>query len=246
MESQQEKLERLQAEVEALREQLNAARRLATVGTMTAMVSHELNNILTPIINYAQLARSNPALVDKAIDRAAEGGQRASSICKAILGISSTQQNQEMTEQNLSELLAQALEAMARDPRKDSITLNINVPGDLTLRTNRAELQQVLLNLIINARSAVLSSSGPRTIDVAASRRDGWVNITVRDNGVGIAPEHLDRIFKPFFTTKNGDGNSGYGLGLAFCHHAVTSMGGEILVESKVGTGTTFTVRLPG
>ena len=70
------------AEVEALREQLHRAQRLAAVGTMTAMVAHEFNNILTPIINYAQMARTNPKLTDKAIAKAADGGQRASSICQ--------------------------------------------------------------------------------------------------------------------------------------------------------------------
>jgi two-component system NtrC family sensor kinase len=241
-ESQQEKLERLTAEVESLREQLRAAHRLATVGTMTAMVSHELNNILTPIINYAQMARKNPALVEKAIRSAAEDGQRATSICKAILDLSAGA-GVEMVEENLRGLVTQSLEAMARDPGKDNISLNIQLPPDLTVRTRRSEFQQVLLNMIMNARSALLGKSGPRRIDLAARREDAWTTISLTDNGSGIAPENIEKVFEPFFTTRNGNG--GYGLGLAFCRQTVRSMGGEIQVQSRAGEGTTFTIRLP-
>ncbi len=79
------KVKELQAQVDALRGELRRAQRLAAVGTMTAMVAHEFNNILTPIINYAQLAKNNPKMVPKAIARASEGGLRATEICKAIL-----------------------------------------------------------------------------------------------------------------------------------------------------------------
>lgn len=246
-ESQRERLDRLTAEVAALREQLRAAQRLATVGTMTAMVSHELNNILTPIINYAQLARKNPALADKAIARAAEGGQRATCICRAILNVSS-ESSTELTGENLAELVAETLAAMGRDPAKDSIVLNMLIPQDLTIRTRRAELQQVLLNLVINARESVLTKSAPRQIDIAAFRRGEQVHITVADSGAGILPENMERIFQPFFTTKDGDNgsNRGHGLGLAFCEQVVSAMGGRILVESKEGEGAVFTVCLPG
>jgi signal transduction histidine kinase len=245
-ESQRERLDRLTAEVAALRQQLHAAQRLATVGTMTAMVSHELNNILTPIISYAQLARKNPSLADKAIARAAEGGQRATRICKAILGVSS-ESSGELTEENVSELVAEILSAMARDPAKDSITLNLLVPPDLTVRTRRAELQQVLLNLVINARESVLAKPLPRQIDIAAFRDDDRIHLTVADSGVGIAEENMEHIFQPFFTTKDGENGvtRGHGLGLAFCQQVVSSLDGEILVESKLGEGACFSVRLP-
>jgi signal transduction histidine kinase len=246
-ETPQEKLHRLTAEVSALRRQLRAAQRLATVGTMTAIVSHELNNILTPIISYAQMAQKNPALVAKAISRAAEGGQRAASICKAILGL--TREDADGPNRlGLADVVTDMLEAMVRDPKRDCIDLRVRVPADLTLNTRRAELQQVLLNLLLNARAAVLEKSGPRHIDISARRRNGTVEISVADNGVGIAPEHIDSIFEPFFTTKTGDNGAsdGHGLGLAFCRQAVEALGGEISVESTPGEGTTFRILLPG
>lgn len=244
--SQQEKLQRLSAEVRALRRQLRDAQRLATVGTMAAMVSHELNNILTPIISYAQMARKNPALADKAIARAAEGGQRATSICKAILGMAADESTQ-ASEINLRELTAETLQAMARDPAKDCIQLNVDIPPELVIRACRAELQQVLLNLLMNARAAVQGKNAGRQIDISARRRGKAVSISITDNGIGVAPQDVERIFQPFFTTrKAARGNlRGYGLGLTFCRRTVEAMGGQIAVESAPGRGSTFTVQLP-
>ncbi len=242
-----EKLQTLRNEVAALRRQLRAARRLATVGTMTAMVSHELNNILTPVANYAQMAQRNPLFCDKAIARAAEGGQRATSICRAILDVAAEGPD-ESAPVNLLALVGGTLAAMARDPAKDGIHLNVDVPPDLTVRARRTELQQVLLNLILNARSAVLAISGSRRIDVSARRRGRQVVLMVADNGRGIDPRHRDKLFEPFFTTRRRrrDGSGGYGLGLAFCRQAVEGMGGKITVDSTSGRGATFTVRLAG
>ena len=241
-----QKLQGLRNEVHVLRRQLRAAHRLATVGTMTAMVSHELNNILTPVANYAQLAQKNPSLSDKAIARAAEGGQRATSICRAILDVA-VEGPAESVPVNILALVDGTLAAMARDPAKDGIHLNLDVPADLTVCTRRTELQQVLLNLLLNARSAVLAVEGPLRIHLSACRRGRHVLLTVADNGSGIDPRHKDKLFEPFFTTKPRSENDsgGYGLGLAFCRHAVEAMGGKITVESAPGRGATFTVRLP-
>jgi signal transduction histidine kinase len=240
-----QKLHSLRSEVLALRRQLRQAQRLATVGTMTAMVSHELNNILTPVANYAQMAQKNPALSDKAIARAAEGGQRATSICRAILDVAA-EGPAEQTAVNVLEVIDGALAAMARDPAKDGIALTVDVPADLTVRARRTELQQVMLNLLLNARSAVLEVPGPRRIDLSARRRGRQVVLEVADNGSGIDPRHRDKLFTPFFTTKPraADGSSGYGLGLAFCRHAVEAMGGTITAGSAPGGGATFIVRL--
>ena len=242
----EQQLARLQAEVQALRDQLRKAQRLAAVGTMTAMVAHEFNNILTPIINYAQMARKNPSFTDKAIARAADGGQRASNICKAILGLT-REQPTEKDDVGLLDLVGQTLAAMARDPQKDGIELVLQIPSDLRLKTRSVELQQVVFNLTMNARAAVLAKSGPRRIELAGGRQDGWIVLSVSDTGVGIAPENLEKVFQPFFTTRSGsDGESqGHGLGLTICRDIVTSMGGTISVQSKVDEGTSFILRLP-
>jgi two-component system NtrC family sensor kinase len=238
---------RLEAQVTSLREELRRSQRLATVGTMAAMVAHEFNNILTPIINYAELAKSNPNMVEKAIARAAEGGVRATQICKALLGITSDRPD-EPARENLRNLVDQVLSAMARDPGKDGIDLDLSgIPEDLAITTRRVEMQQVLLNMLVNARTAVLATGRSRRIALSASQDATWVTIEVADNGVGVGPDILDKIFKPFFTTngKSGPTSEGFGLGLAICSEIVESMGGEIAVTSTVDEGTTFTIRLP-
>ena len=153
-----QQLATLNAEVASLREQLRRAQRLAAVGTMTAMVAHEFNNILTPIINYARMARTNPKFTGKAIDRAADGGERATNICKAILGL--TGQETQAGPVSVAELICETLAAMGREPAKDGIELVLAAPPDLTICTRRVELGQVLLNLVINARAAVLAKAG--------------------------------------------------------------------------------------
>lgn len=243
VETHQEQLQRLNREVQSLRDQLKQAQRLATVGTMTAMVAHEFNNILTPIINYAQMARTNPALADKAIARAADGGRRATDICNAILGV--VRQQDTTTAVNIAQLIDDTLMAMARDPRKDGIDLTLDVPPDLTVTGRRVELQQVLLNLLINARWAVQQKGRNKTIAIDARKKASSVVILVRDTGVGIPPENLQRIFQPFFSTKPADDSQGHGLGLTICRDILKSMGGDICVESQLGEGTTFSLRLP-
>jgi len=244
--SYRQKLQRLEQEVAMLRRQLAKAQNLATVGTMAAMIAHEFNNILTPIINYAQLAQDNPTLAPKAIAKAAEGGQRASNICKAILGISSPSDNNPV-KVNLLELVQLTVEAMARDPERDGIDLAINIPKDLNIVTRPTELQHVLLNLLLNARSALLAGAGSRRIEISAGKAGRQVELAVSDTGIGIDPVNLDRIFKPFFTTRDGsDGTaSGTGLGLTFCRDTVEKLGGTINVHSVLGKGSTFTINLP-
>jgi signal transduction histidine kinase len=243
--SHQEQLDRLESEVQSLRQQLRHAQRLAAVGTMTAMVAHEFNNILTPIVNYAQMAQSNPKLAEKAIDKAASGGERASQICKALMGM--TQTGQDVTLVNVADVVEQTRVAMVRDPAKDCITMSVDVPPGLTVKARSVELQQVLLNLLINARAAVLANpSGDNRIAVSARKKNG-VEIRVTDNGIGISPQNLEKIFQPFFTTKSsGDGETGgHGLGLSICRDIVAQMNGTISVQSTLGQGSTFTVRLP-
>jgi len=218
------------------------------MGTMTAMVAHEFNNILTPIINYAQLARKNPGLVAKAIERAADGGQRAVHICNALLGITG-QPTGEPAEQDLAELVGETLQAMARPLGKDGIELDLAIPAGLKVKARRVELQQVLLNLLINARTAVLAKerSGARSIRIDAERDDQWLRIRVTDTGVGVSAENFARLFEPFFTTRPDDeaGTPGHGLGLAICREIMTAMGGDITARSVPNEGTTFTIRLP-
>ena len=233
----------LRERVELLQTQLRRAQRLATVGTMAAMVAHEFNNILTPIVNYAQLAENGDAVMtQKAIRHALEGSRRAVSVCRALLDLSGNN-NEEMQEVGLLDLVDRVLEAMAREPAKDGIILTKKIPEKLRLTTRPSELAQVILNLLLNARWAVLEKGRGHQIIVSAQKSGGKVLIRVADTGVGIPPENLDSIFEPFFTTRGDCGGSG--LGLAVCQHIVQSLGGQLSVRSELGKGTVFTIALP-
>jgi len=110
------------------------------------------------------------------------------------------------------------------------------------------QIQQVLMNLVLNARDAMLPGGG--FLRVSATADAVHVDLVVSDTGSGITPENLKNIFRPFFTTKTGkdrpaSSNSGSGVGLAFCRRIVDAHGGEITVQSQVGQGSTFTIRLP-
>lgn len=244
--TQSERLEQLTAENAALRQQLLRTQRLAALGTMSAMVAHEFNNILTPIISYAQMAQRNPSMIAKALDRAYDGGQRATDICRAILGLAREEQPQ-AARLNVDQLISDALLALGRDPKRDSIEIVVRTPADLSIVTRRVELLQVLVNLLLNARSAVMDKKPPRRIEIAASGVNDDVIILVADNGVGIPRENIHRVFEPFFTTKpNAEGKpGGHGLGLAVCQEIVQSLEGEISVHSDPGNGATFTLVLP-
>ncbi|MCE5327317.1 MAG: hypothetical protein LLG01_12990 [Planctomycetaceae bacterium] len=242
--SHPEKVARLEAQVQALTNQLRHAQRLATIGTVAAMVAHEFNNILTPILNYATLAKKNPALTDKALSHAASGGARAAEICQAILGISGTGAA-EASHVNVRQAVQDVLAAMARDPAKDRIELAVEIPEGLTALARPVELHQVLLNLLMNARTALLGCKGPRRIEIKAAARGRQTVVQVSDNGPGIAAENLPQIFEPFFTTgQRPDGSQGNGLGLAVCREIVTAAGGTIQAQSTPGAGASFTLTL--
>ena len=211
---------------------------------MTAMIAHEFNNILTPIISYAQMAQNNPIFTTKAISRAADGGLRASEICAAILGLTHNAPV-ELERIGLKVLLEETIVAMARDFSKDGIELVLAIEDDLEISTRKVELQQVFLNLLINARSAVIERNNPRRITVSASTENGTVTIGVSDSGAGIAPGNLKQIFDPFFTTKDQQDDQGHGLGLALCKEIIESLDGNISVRSPRNQGAAFTINLP-
>ncbi|MBT3201776.1 MAG: GHKL domain-containing protein [Phycisphaerales bacterium] len=241
-----QQVEKLNAEVHELRQLLRQSQRMASVGTMTAMIAHEFNNILTPIINYAQMAQTNPTFAPKAITRAASGGLRASEICEAILGMTHNSPA-ELQSISLKDLLEETLVAMARDFSKDRIELTLDIPEELEISTRKIELQQVFLNLLINARSAVMQSNRTRRITIVTTCTQQTVTTRVSDTGMGITPGNMKQIFDPFFTTKDGqdDHEQGHGLGLALCREIIESLDGEITAESAKGQGATFTVTLP-
>jgi signal transduction histidine kinase len=189
------------------------------------------------------LAQDQPDLVGKAIDKAAKGGQRAQTICQALLGLCRGPKQRVTVE--MTDLVDEAVSAMVRHPSRDGIELDVRVaPGKVTTRS--VELQQVLLNLLLNARRAVLAGRGRRWIEMAAEQIDGQWVIRVADGGVGIPTGDVERVFEPFYSTADSDaGDGGFGLGLTICREIVQSLGGTIHADGTVVRGACFEIHLP-
>ena len=231
----------------ALKSQNLQLQALANLGSATAMIAHEINNLLTPLTSYAGLAVQNPgdrALVAKVLDRTTRNCQRAAKIMESLLGMANGQRQQQ-EEVHVKALVEEVFTGLCRDFTKDGITVDVRVPDDLRLYCVPVQIQQVLMNLVLNARDAMLGRGG--VLQIEASGTDHCVDITVHDSGDGISPENLKNIFRPFFTTKTEKARpaGGSGVGLAFCRRIVEAHGGRIDVESQVSKGSTFRVRLP-
>ncbi len=232
----------------SLQDQVQRLQRMASLGTVAAMLAHEFNNLLTPIISYSQyaLSRDDPALLRTAVEKTHGSAERLSTLCGRILGLA-TDDRMGPTDTKIKPLLLEAVGCLGRDLDKDSIALSVEAPNDLTARVRPAALRQILFNLVLNARQAMLEMGGKLTL-TARSTTDDRVQITVSDTGPGIRPEHIDRIFEPFFTTKqheNKPDRGGVGLGLHVCRQLAEEQDGSMAVVSKPGRGATFTLLLP-
>lgn len=241
-----EHFEFLEAQFNQLRQGLTHSHRLTTLGTLASIVAHEYNNILTPVISYAQMALADPAdaeLMKKAVERALSSAERAAQISSSLLGFA--QENDGANAANLPEVAREAVACLARDPEKDGIHMQIDLP-DVSAAISPLNLQQVLVNLILNAKKAMRRTGG--TIHIACETRDEHLAITVADDGPGIPPEILDRLFEPFVTHAGEDVPGqprGTGLGLCICRDLIRNAGGEITVDTTQGEGTRFTLLLP-
>ncbi|MEE9211180.1 MAG: HAMP domain-containing sensor histidine kinase [Phycisphaeraceae bacterium] len=242
-----EHFEQLEAQFQQMRDGLTHSHRLATLGTITSVIAHEYNNILTPIISYAQLALANEDdrdLMRKAVEKALAGAERAASISSSLLGFAREADHEHAAA--LAATLDQTLACLGRDPRKDGIELNIDLP-DAQVAISPLNLQQVLLNLILNAKRAMRRTGGTLSI---TGRVDGpTVHIDVADTGPGIPEPIMDRLFEPFVTHRieaDGDEQSrGTGLGLCICRDLIRNAGGSIAVTTAPGQGATFHISLP-
>jgi signal transduction histidine kinase len=232
-----------------LESQITQLQALANIGTATCLAAHEINNLLTPLANFAALALDNPAdkpLAEKALEKAVRNCERASKIMESMLAMASGKSEQRKNARLIA-LVEEIFSCLCRDFAKDGITVKTQIPEDLTVRAVPVQIQQVLMNLILNARDAMLPGGGILTIK-AGDTADA-VQIEVRDTGCGIKPADLKNVFEPFFTTKSDKKSepehTGSGLGLVFCKRIIDGHGGCISVESEPAKGTTFKIILP-
>ena len=240
--------ERKMAEEERMRLELKAqaTSRLASVGEMAAGVAHEINNPLTAVTGYAQLLVDRDDVPpDIRADLAAinDGARRVAGIVKRLLAFS-RQTKPERKLVDINEIIESTLILRAYHLRVNNIEVLTRLAPDwLETVVDPGQIQQVLLNLIVNAETEMKLAHGKGKLIITTEKKDNTIKIYVKDNGPGIKPEVMDKIFDPFFTTR--EVGQGTGLGLSLCYGIVTEHQGKIYVESKSGKGATFIVELP-
>ncbi len=239
----------LEQQIELLKEQLAQAQKLAAIGELMSTTTHEFNNVLTTIINYAKLGlrHKDQPTRDKSFDKILLAGNRAAKITANILGFARNRSNQQEPT-DLAALVDDALMLLEREMVKYRITVDKQFQPNVPLaQVCGNQIQQIVLNLLINARQA-MTNGGRIVIKLQQDPETGMIELAIRDTGKGIAPEHLRQIFDPFFTTKAGpdaSGKGGTGLGLSACRDIIEAHQGRIRVESAVGKGTAFILKLP-
>lgn len=227
---------------------IHRAERLATVGTLLSGVAHELNNPLNAIRNFAQLMLLDPREPDdvEALEIIQREADRAAKIVADLRMIARQTRDTDGVRElvDLNEVVGHVvkLRRYTLDTNNIQIVekLAANLPGVVV---SRGEIEQLLLNLLLNAEEALSVSSGDRRITVTTRRTPDGVHVQIADTGPGVRPEHLERIFEPFWTTKAP--GEGTGLGLSLVHRIAADHGGEVRVRNEPGSGAVFTLLLP-
>ena len=238
--------------------QLRQAQKMESIGTLAGGIAHDFNNILGAIIGYAQLARYNIKDQEKAladIEHVLTASNRAKDLVRHILGFSRLTEHR-MQPIQLHHIVKEALKLIrASLPSTIEIRQDISTEGT-SMMADPTEIHQVLMNFCTNSLHAMentggvlavtlkpVDSTGDDTREFPDLKPGPYIRLTVSDTGCGIDPKHIDRIFDPYFTTKEKD--TGTGLGLAVVHGIIKNHGGAVQVKSVLNQGTSMTVMLP-
>lgn len=233
----------------ALEAQLLQAQKMESIGRLAGGVAHDFNNLLTVINGYSEIAmmsltESNPVYND--LVQINTTIQRAANLTKQLLAFSRRQ----VLQSRVVELngIISNMQNMLRRIVSEKIEMEaVFVPELCKVKADPSQIEQVIINLVVNASDA-LPQGGKIRLNTFHSEKvtdgigTGSVGFSVTDNGIGIAPEIMEHIFEPFFTTKEA---SGTGLGLSTVYGIVKQSGGDIIVDSEIGKGTTFTILFP-
>jgi PAS domain S-box-containing protein len=230
--------------------QLAQSEKLSSIGLLAAGVAHEVNTPLAVISSYAQMLskhmRDDERLAP-VLEKITQQTFRASEIVNGLLNFSRTS-GSEFTSVDLNELLGDTLVLLEHQFKTSQIRVQTNFDAILpAIHGNRGKLQQVILNLMLNAKDAMFGMPDA-SLRIATFRSNGKVMVRIQDTGAGIEKEHLHRIYDPFFTTKTKPqegGHKGTGLGLAVSYGIMQEHAGKMHVESEVGVGTAFQLEFP-
>lgn len=225
-----------------LRDQLIQTEKMATIGTLVAGISHEINNPLYIMLGFSEHLRDEPRqeVVREYVEAILNAGQRIATIVRDLNTFAQRVRPERLGDVDINQTLDQAVGMARRSTVLDNVTIVTNYDALPSLRGKREEVLQVFLNLVTNAVQAM---EGQGTLTVTTRSADGHILVTVKDTGPGIPDDDLPRVFDPFFTTK--EPGKGPGLGLHIVREIVRGYGGKVNVESRLGDGAAFTVTFP-
>jgi len=233
-------------QLDLTRKQLVRSARMALTGQLAASMAHEINNVITPAIGNIDLIllqqeALEPKLVER-IGRVKKSLDKVSSMLRQLLDFS-RKQTEKKEKVNVKKLILNALNFLEYRIKKKAIKIQLAFSPDLPeIYGDMDQLEQVFTNLIVNAIEA-MDVKGILEITIQYLPEKDYLEISFKDNGRGIAPEDIDHIFEPFYTTK--EAGKGTGLGLFVSYGIIEKHGGIIDVKSELEKGTTFTIRLP-
>ena len=237
-------------EITSLKAQLLEARKQATLGELVGTTTHEFNNALTTILNYAKmgLRHQDKPTRDKALERILSAGTRAAKITASILSMSRNQRSSTRMEPvDMVTLAEEVLVLLEREMMKYRVQVEREFSDVPRIMANPGQMQQVLLNLMVNARQA-MPEGGRLILRIDTTRTRQSVNLLVRDTGCGMTTDVMKKMFDANFSTKVGPdetGKGGNGLGLSACLEILEMHTARIRVKSAPGKGTGITIRLP-
>ncbi|UXU89649.1 trifunctional serine/threonine-protein kinase/ATP-binding protein/sensor histidine kinase [Burkholderia sp. S-53] len=244
--------ERKRAEANERKMQLELAHanRVTAIGQLAASIGHEIKQPIAGITLNAStglrwLAREPPDVREagQAFDRIVRDARRAGEVIKRIHGLVTKAPTCSESLQ-LNEAIREVMALTSGEANRNGVSVRMQLAEDLPfIKGDRVQLQQVMLNLVINAIDAMSAvDDGPRELTISSAMNDpGAVLVAVRDSGPGIAPEHIERLFEPFYTTKAG----GMGMGLSICHSIVDAHGGRLWASANVPRGALFQFTVP-
>jgi signal transduction histidine kinase/CheY-like chemotaxis protein len=236
-----------------LEKQLRHTQKMEAIGTLAGGIAHDFNNVLTPIMGYSEIVRmkmrrdgSFDQTVSDYVDEILKAARRAKSLVEQILTFSRSHEKKELL-QHIHPIVKEVMKLMRVTlPATIQIIEEIDDHCGL-VSVDPVQIHQVLINLCTNSAHAMAGRRGTLTVRLAKAGRDEegkeWVELSVADTGCGIEAEMVERIFEPYFTTK--EKSRGTGMGLAMVHGIITRQGGRISVQSQVGVGSVFRVLLP-
>ncbi|MBA7686730.1 Sensor protein ZraS [subsurface metagenome] len=228
-----------------MEEQLIVTDRLASIGELASGIAHELNNPLTGVIGFAQLLldRDVPDDVKEDLKTIYSEAQRTAQVVKGLLTFAREHTPVKQLV-NINSIIEKVRELRAYEQKVSNIKVNTRFTPDLPeIMADYFQLQQVFLNIIINAEHFMIEAHGKGTLTITTEKVGNIIRASFTDDGPGISKDDLGHLFDPFFTTK--EMGKGTGLGLSICHGIITEHGGQIYVESELGKGATFVVELP-